>query len=169
MDKQHGKRVRRTWRRTKSENTHRFTQDNTKMIIKLENTRPWSHTWILVQEIHLHPWQTTTRNEQMPTRSRCTWIDDQSKDHINLKDPLKGTAPNNYRPIMYLPMMWKILTAQIWGRDLWLFNKLQIVPDEQMGCHKGSRGVGELLYIDQHILNEGKKRQKNLVIWEQKI
>ena len=29
------------------------------------------------------------------------------------KDPSKGTAPNNYRPITYLPMMWKILTAQI--------------------------------------------------------
>ena len=26
------------------------------------------------------------------------------------KDPSKGTAPNNYRPITCLPMMWKILT-----------------------------------------------------------
>ena len=29
------------------------------------------------------------------------------------KEPSKGTAPNNYRPITLLPMMWKILTAQI--------------------------------------------------------
>ena len=29
------------------------------------------------------------------------------------KDPFKGTAPDNYRPITCLPMMWKILTAQI--------------------------------------------------------
>ena len=29
------------------------------------------------------------------------------------KDLSKGTAPNNYRPITCLPMMWKILTAQI--------------------------------------------------------
>ena len=29
------------------------------------------------------------------------------------KDPSKGTAPNNYRQITCLPMMWKILTAQI--------------------------------------------------------
>ena len=27
------------------------------------------------------------------------------------KDPSKGTAPNNYRPITCLPMMWKISTA----------------------------------------------------------
>ena len=29
------------------------------------------------------------------------------------KNPSKGTAPNNYRPITCLPMMWKILTTQI--------------------------------------------------------
>ena len=29
------------------------------------------------------------------------------------KDPSKGTAPNNYRPITCQPMMWKILPAQI--------------------------------------------------------
>ena len=29
------------------------------------------------------------------------------------KDPSKGTAPNNYRSITCLPMVWKILTAQI--------------------------------------------------------
>ena len=33
------------------------------------------------------------------------------------KDPSKGTASNNYRPITYLPMMWKILTAQIRKRS----------------------------------------------------
>ena len=29
------------------------------------------------------------------------------------KDLRKGTTPNNYRPIPCLPMMWKVLTAQI--------------------------------------------------------
>ena len=29
------------------------------------------------------------------------------------KDPSKGTAPNNYRLITCLPMMWKISTAEI--------------------------------------------------------
>ena len=33
------------------------------------------------------------------------------KTTLNQKDPEKGTAPNNYRPIMCLLMMWKIQTA----------------------------------------------------------
>ena len=37
-------------------------------------------------------------------------------------------------------------------------------PDEQKGCHKGSRGTAELLCIYQHILNESKTRQKNLAM-----
>ena len=32
--------------------------------------------WFLVQEIHLHSQQTSTRNEQMFTRSTSTWMDD---------------------------------------------------------------------------------------------
>ena len=39
-----------------------------KTLKKLSN---WK-TWILVQEIHLHSRQTTTRNEQMPTRYTIT-------------------------------------------------------------------------------------------------
>ena len=37
-------------------------------------------------------------------------------------------------------------------------------PDEQKGCRKGSRGTAELLFIDLHILNESKKKRKNLAM-----
>ena len=37
-------------------------------------------------------------------------------------------------------------------------------PDEEKGCRKRSRGTAELLYIDQHILNESKTRRKNLAM-----
>ena len=66
------------------------------------------------------------------------------------KDPSKRTAPNNYRPITCLPMMWKILTAQIREK----ITSRRLFPDEQKGCRKGSRSTAEFLYIDQHILNE---------------
>ena len=76
--------------------------------------------------IHLYSRQTSSRNEQMPTRSTRTRMDDQRKDHIDLKDAIKETASNNYKPITCLPMMWKILIAQIRKR-LQLANKPRIV------------------------------------------
>ena len=36
--------------------------------------------------------------------------------------------------------------------------------EEQKGCCKWIRGGGELLYIDQHILNESTTRRKNLAM-----
>ena len=80
------------------------------------------------------------------------------------KYPLKGTTPNNYRPITYLTMMWKILTAQIREEIYYSLTSRVLFPEEQKGCHKGSRSTAELLYIDQHILNESKTRRKNLAI-----
>ena len=80
------------------------------------------------------------------------------------KDPNKGTAPNNYRPITCLPMMWKILAAQIRNKIYDSLTSRGLFPDEQKGCCKGSRGTAELLYIDQHILNESKTRRKNLAM-----
>ena len=74
----------------------------------------------------------------------------------------KGTAPNNYRPITCLQMVWKILTAQIREEIYYSLTSRGLFPDEQKGCCKGSKGTVELLYIDQHILNENKTRRKNL-------
>ena len=36
--------------------------------------------------------------------------------------------------------------------------------EEQNGYCKGTKGIGELLYIDQHILNESKAGRKNLAM-----
>ena len=40
-----------------------------------------------------------------------------------------------------------------------------LFPEEQKGCCKGSRGTGELLYIDQHILNESKRQENLAMFW----
>ena len=80
------------------------------------------------------------------------------------KDPLKGTAQNKYRSITYLPMMWKILTAQIREEIYDSLTSHGLFPEEQKGCCKGSRGTGELLCTDQHILNDSKTRRKNLTM-----
>ena len=61
-------------------------------------------------------------------------------------------------------MMWKILTAQIREEIYYSLTSRGLFPDEQKGCCKGSRGTAELLYIDQHILNESNTRRKNQAI-----
>ena len=80
------------------------------------------------------------------------------------KDPNKGTAPNNYRPITCLPIIRKIQTAQMREKIYYLLKSRGLLPEELKGCCKGSRGTAELLYIDQHILNESKTRRKNLAM-----
>ena len=61
-------------------------------------------------------------------------------------------------------MMWKILTAQIREEIYYSLISRGWFPNEQKGCRKGSRGTAELLYIDQHILNESKNRRKSLAM-----
>ena len=80
------------------------------------------------------------------------------------KDPSKGTSPNNYRPITCPPMTWKILTTQIREKIYYSLTSRGLFPDEQKGYRKGSWGTSELLYIEQHILNESKTRRKNLAM-----
>ena len=58
--------------------------------------------------------------------------------------------------------MWKILTAQIREEIYYSLTNSGLFPVEQKCCCKISRGVGDLLYLDQHILNESKTRRKNL-------
>ena len=86
------------------------------------------------------------------------------KTKLIQKDPSKGTAPNNYRPITCLRMMWKILTAQIREKIYNSLTSRRLFSDEQKGCRKRFRVTAELLYIDQHILNESKTRRKNLAL-----
>ena len=60
--------------------------------------------------------------------------------------------------------MWKILTAQIREKIYYSLTSHGLFLNEQKGCRKGSRGTAELLYINQHIQNESKTRQKNLAM-----
>ena len=89
----------------------------------------------------------------MHTENWDTWMDEYGNDYPDPETPpLKGTAPNNYRPIMCQPMMWKILMAQIREEIYYSLIRCGLFSDEQKGCHKGTRGMREGLYIDQHIL-----------------
>ena len=62
------------------------------------------------------------------------------------------------------PMMWKKLTAQIMEENYFSLTSRELFAEEEKWYRKGSRGIAELLYIDQDIPNESKTRRKNLAM-----
>ena len=80
------------------------------------------------------------------------------------KDTSKGIVASNYRPITCLPLMWKLLTGVIADQIYAHLDQEKLLPEEQKGCRKGSRGTNDLLYIDRAVIKEVKSRNKNLAM-----
>ena len=80
------------------------------------------------------------------------------------KDSAKGTVASNYRPIACLPLMWKLLTG-IFAEKIYdhlMVNNL--LPDEQKGCRKRSRGTKDQLLIDKLVLREARIKKRCLAM-----
>ena len=61
------------------------------------------------------------------------------------KDKSKGNVASNYRPLTCLPLMWKLLTGVIADRIYAHLDQKKLLPEEQKGCRKGSRGINNLI------------------------
>ena len=81
-----------------------------------------------------------------------------------LKDPNKGNAVDNYRPISCLPMMWKLLTGVIADGIYQYLDENQLLPEEQKGCRRRSKGTKDQLLIDKAILMDCRKRHTNMAM-----
>ena len=79
------------------------------------------------------------------------------------KDLAKGSAVDNYRPISCLPLMWKLMTGMLAEKMYSHLERENVLPSEQKGCRKGSRGTKDQLLIDKTVLRDCKKRH-NLVM-----
>lgn len=80
------------------------------------------------------------------------------------KDLAKGKVVSNYRPITCLPLMWKLLTG-IFAEKIYdhlLMNNL--LPVEQKGCRKRSRGTKDQLLIDKAVLKEARVKKRCLAM-----
>ena len=77
------------------------------------------------------------------------------------KDPRKGNAEENYCPITCLPLMWKILTRVIAEEMYHYLEQEKLLPEEQKGCRRGSRGIKDQLLIDKNVLKDYKKGHTN--------
>ena len=60
--------------------------------------------------------------------------------------------------------MWKLLTGVIADQIYVHLDQEKLLPEEQKGCRKGSRGTNDLLYIDRTVIKEVKSRNKNLAM-----
>ena len=80
------------------------------------------------------------------------------------KDPKNGNAVDNYRPISCLPLMWKLLTGIISANFYTFLGENEMLPEEQKGCRRNSRGTKDQLLVDKTILADCKRRHKNLAM-----
>ena len=78
------------------------------------------------------------------------------------KDPAKGTAPSNYRPITCLPIMWKLLTGIFSGKIYHHLDANGLLPFEQKGFRKRSKGTKDQLLIDKAVLRKAKLSKRYL-------
>ena len=74
----------------------------------------------------------------------------------------KGKAVDNSRPISCLPLMWKVMTGIIANSVYEYLEMNNLLPVEQKGCRRNSRGTKDQLLIDKMVLNDCKKRHTNL-------
>ena len=80
------------------------------------------------------------------------------------KDPNKGAAGDNYRPISCLPLMWKLMTGISSTAMCSYLESIDRLPTEQKGCRKESRSTKDQLLIDKTVMNDCRKRHTNLAM-----
>ena len=80
------------------------------------------------------------------------------------KDPPKGNEVSNFRPISCLPLMWKLMTSILANNMYAYLEDNSLLPCEQKGCRRKSRNTKDQLLIDQMILRDCKRRQRNLAM-----
>ena len=68
-------------------------------------------------------------------------LDDNRKNHLAKKDRTQGDAVTNFRPITCLVLMWKLFTGRVSVELYEHLDKQNLLPEEQKGCRRNSRGT----------------------------
>ena len=69
-----------------------------------------------------------------------------------MKDLSLGNSVENFRPITCLPVLWKIFNGILSEKIYDHLETEELIPEEQKGCRKGSRGTKDQLIIDKMVL-----------------
>ena len=88
------------------------------------------------------------------------------KPTLLIKNKEKGAVPSNYRPITCLSTNFKLMTAIIAEAIQNHLEQNGLIPEEQKGNRRKSRGTKDQLLIDKMIMRNTKRRKTNLhVAW----
>ena len=80
------------------------------------------------------------------------------------KDPAKGSAVNNYRPISCLPLIWKLIIGILAEKMYSHSERENVLSSEQKGCCQGSHGTKDQLLTDKTVLIDCKRRHTDLAM-----
>ena len=88
------------------------------------------------------------------------------KTTLILKDPAEPTKESNYRPITCLPTIWKLLTSIISDEIYTFLENQNLIPWQQKGNKRKSRGTKDQLLIDKLITTTARRKHRNLrMVW----
>ena len=91
-------------------------------------------------------------------------MDDERKNGAMPERSDKGNAVDNFRPISCLPLLWKLMTGIIAESMYGILESNNILPNEQKGCKRESRGTKDQLLIEKMVLKDCKRRHTNLAM-----
>ena len=84
------------------------------------------------------------------------------EQHIYVLKAMTQKNPKNYQPMTCLSTTYKFLTSVLTDRTYSHLEQNDLFPLEQKGCRRGSYGCKDQLMIDEIILENCKKRKRNL-------
>ena len=88
------------------------------------------------------------------------------KTLLIVKEIEKKNTVSNFKPITCLPLLLRLLTAVLADEFYRHLDESNLLPWEQKGCRKGSRGIKDQLLIDEMIVKTCKRRLTSVgVAW----
>ena len=123
------------------------------------------HGYWLKHPTSLHTRMAWQLNQLLQTGIIEDWMTT-GKTTLLMKSKEKGAVPSNYRPITCLPTTFKLMTVIIAEAIQNHLEQNGLIPEEQKGNRRKSRGTKDQLLIDKMILRNAKRRKTNLhVAW----
>ena len=100
-------------------------------------------------------------NEYPQHRMVPTWMT-KGRTVLIIKDKEIGPAATKFRPITCLSLMWKLLTGVMSDEIYQHLESKRLLPSEQKGRQRNSRGTKDQLLIDKMIIRNCKRRLTGL-------